>query len=159
MLTESIYAQILLEDDDTPIGGIAFQGETLEDFLEELANDGDCQTIRTIKDVNKTLIECGIKPVTALPEDHEIIAFAAWDDLLEGFKPDFIHFSYLTLLNVLKDWFIDISQGNEEPYDENTPITKMLHDYQWYFIAIDFPMYSQIKQSTIESNLSDVVKI
>lgn len=159
MLTKSIYAQISLEDDDTSTGGVAFQGETLEDFLEELANDGDCQTIQTIKDVNQALIECGIKPITILPEDHEIIAFAAWDDLLEGFKPDFIHFSYLTLLDVLKDWFIDISQGNEEPYDENTPITKMLHDYQWYFIAIDFPMYSQIKQSTIESNLSDVVKI
>ena len=158
MLTESIYAQILLEDDDTPIGGIAFQGETLEDFLEELANDGDCQTIRTIKDVNKVLIECGIKPITALPEDHEIIAFAAWDDFL-GFKSDFIHFSYLSLLDELKDWFIDISQNNEEPYDENTLVTKMLHDHQWYVVTINFPMYSQIKQNIIESNLSDVVKV
>lgn len=159
MLTKSIYAQIILEDDDKTTGGTSFQEETLEDFLEELANDGDCQTIRTIKDVNKILIECGIKPVTALPEDHEIIAFAAWDDLLEGFKTDFIHFSYLALLDELKDWFIDISQNNEEPYDENTLVTKMLHDYQWCLIAIDFPMYSQIKQSTTESNLCDVVKI
>lgn len=56
MLTKSIYAQISLEDDDTSTGGTSFQGETLEDFLEELDY---CQTIRTIKDVNKVLIECG----------------------------------------------------------------------------------------------------
>lgn len=159
MLTKSIYAQILLEDDDTPIGGIAFQGETLEDFLAELANDDNCQTIRTIKDVNKALIECGIKPVTVLPENHEIIAFATWDDFLEGFKTDYIHFSYLTLLNELKDWFIEISQGNEHPYNENTPVTKMLRDHQWCVVAVDFPMYNRIKQSTTENNLWDVAKI
>lgn len=72
MLTKSIYNQILLEDDDTPTGGVAFQGETLEDFLEAL----DYQTIRTIKDVNQALIECGIKPINALPEAHEVIGFA-----------------------------------------------------------------------------------
>lgn len=70
MLTKSIYSQILLEDDDTSTGGVTFQGETLEDFLEEL---NYCQTIRTIKDVNNALIECGIKPINALPEGHEII--------------------------------------------------------------------------------------
>lgn len=159
MLTKSIYAQILLEDDDTPTGGVAFQGETLEDFLEELANNDDCQTIQTIKDVNQALIECGIKPVTILPEDHEIIAFAAWDDFLEGFKTDFIHFSHLTLLDELKDWFIEISQDNEHPYNENTHVTKMLRDHQWCVVAVNFPMYSQIKQSTTESNLWDVAKI
>lgn len=159
MLTESIYNQILLEDDDTPTGGVAFQGETLEDFLEELANNDDCQTIQTIKDINQVLIECGIKPVTILPEDHEIIAFATWDKFLEGFKTDFIHFSRLTLLDELKYWFIDVSQGNEEPYDENTLVTKMLRDHQWCVVTIDFPMYSKIKQSTTESNLCDVAKI
>lgn len=155
MLTKSIYSQILLEDDDTPTGGVAFQWETLEDFLEELG----CQTIRTIKDVNQVLIECGIKPVTALPEDHEIICFAVWDELLKGFKTDFIHFSYLTLLDELKDWFIEISESNEHPYNENTPVTKMLQDYEWCVITIDFPMYNRIKQSTTESNLWDVAKI
>lgn len=155
MLTESIYAQILLEDDDTPTGGVAFQGETLEDFLEEL----DCQTFRTIKDVNKALSECGIKPVNALPEDHEIIGFAVWDAFLEGFKTDFIHFSYLTLLDEVKEWFIEVSQGNEEPYDENTLVTKMLRDHQWCVIAVNFPMYNRIKQSTTENNLWSVAKI
>ena len=159
MLTKSIYAQILLEDDEASTDGVAFQGETLEDFLEELANDGDCQTIQTIKDVNQALIECGIKPVTALPEDHEIIAFAAWDKFLEGFKTDFIHFSRLTLLDELKYWFIDVSQGNEEPYDENTLVTKMLRDHQWCVVAVNFPMYNCIKQSTTENNLWSVAKI
>lgn len=156
MLTKSIYAQISLEDDDTSTGGTSFQGETLEDFLEELDY---CQTIRTIKDVNKALIECGIKPVNALPEDHEIIGFAVWDEFLDGFKSDFIHFSYLTLLNELKDWFIEISQGNEHPYTENTPVTKMLRDHQWCVVAVNFPMYNRIKQSTTESDLWDVAKI
>lgn len=155
MLTESIYAQILLEDDDTPTGGVTFQGETLEDFLEEL----DCQTFRTIKDVNKALSECGIKPVNALPEDHEIIGFAVWDAFLEGFKTDFIHFSYLTLLDEVKEWFIEVSQGNEEPYDENTLVTKMLRDHQWCVIAVNFPMYNRIKQSTTKNNLWSVAKI
>ena len=33
MLTKSIYDQILLEDDETSTGGVTFQGETLEDFV------------------------------------------------------------------------------------------------------------------------------
>lgn len=156
MLTKSIYSQIILEDDDTPTDGISFQGETLEDFLEELTN---CQTIQTIKDVNKALIECGIKPINALPEDHEIIGFAVWDAFLDGFKSDFIHFSHLTLLDELKDWFIEISQDNEHPYNEQTPVTKMLRDHQWCVVAVNFPMYNRIKQSTTENNLWDVTKI
>lgn len=156
MLTKSIYAQIILEDDDTSTGGVAFQGETLEDFLEELT---DCQTIQTIKDVNKALIECGIKPINALPEDHEIIGFAVWDAFLDGFKSDFIHFSHLTLLDELKDWFIEISQDNEHPYNEQTPVTKMLRNHQWCVVAVNFPMYNRIKQSTTENNLWDVAKI
>lgn len=156
MLTKSIYAQISLEDDDTSTGGTSFQEETLEDFLEELT---DCQAIQTIKDVNKALAECGIKPITALPEAHEIIGFAVWDAFLDGFKSDFIHFSYLTLLDELKDWFIEISQGNENPYTEDTPVTKMLRDHQWCVVAVNFPMYNRIKQSTTDSNLWSVAKI
>ena len=155
MLTKSIYAQILLEDDETLTGGVAFQGETLEDFLEAL----DCQTIQTIKDVNKALIECGIKPINALPEDHEIIGFAVWDTFLDGFKSDFIHFSYQTLLDELKDWFIEISQSNEHPYNEQTPVAKMLRDHQWCVVAVNFPMYNRIKQSTTDSNLWSVAKL
>ena len=143
MFEKSIYKQIVLEDDDTPTGGVAFQGETLEDFLEELADSDD---IRTIKDVNKALVECGIKPVMHLPEGHEITAFAVLDEFIEGFVPAYINFSHQELLTEVKDWLIEISQNNKNPYTEDTPVFKMLREHQWCVIAIDFPTYNKLKR-------------
>lgn len=50
-----------LEDDDTPYGGIDHPGETVEEFLESVAEDG--AEIDTLEDLNYALIGCGIKPV------------------------------------------------------------------------------------------------
>lgn len=50
-----------LEDDDTPHGGVAFMGETVRDFLEEAEGCGE--EIRTIKELNEALIECGIRTI------------------------------------------------------------------------------------------------
>lgn len=50
-----------LEDDDTPYGGVAFMGETVRDFIEEAEGYGE--EIRTIKDLNNALIECGIRTI------------------------------------------------------------------------------------------------
>ena len=49
----------ILEDDDTPNGGISFENETLADFLDEC----DISYGATLEEVNKALKECGIKPV------------------------------------------------------------------------------------------------
>ena len=48
-----------LQDDKTEFGGVAFVGETLKDFIEEvgLSIDND------IKSINVALKECGIKPI------------------------------------------------------------------------------------------------
>jgi len=48
----------VLEDDDSPYGGVAFLGETVGDFI------GDDSDITTIKELNEALVECGIKPIT-----------------------------------------------------------------------------------------------
>ena len=60
ILSSLDLAEIVLEDDDTPAGGVAFKGETLEDFIEEDDNlDG-----KDLEVINSALKECGIKPVT-----------------------------------------------------------------------------------------------
>lgn len=52
----------VLEDDDTEIGGTAFQGETVLNLLSSLDNDV-LREITTIEKLNEVLIECGILPI------------------------------------------------------------------------------------------------
>ena len=53
---------VVLEDDDTPYGGIMFSGETVWDFInsvdEDIAND-----ITSLEKFNEILIANGIKPI------------------------------------------------------------------------------------------------
>ena len=53
------FLDYILEDDETEFGGVAFVGETLKDFIEEvgLSMDND------IKSINVALKQCGIKPI------------------------------------------------------------------------------------------------
>lgn len=51
---------IELEDDDTEYGGIAFLGETVRDFLDAFDDE---DRPHDIDELNKTLVECGIKPI------------------------------------------------------------------------------------------------
>lgn len=53
------YLDYELQDDDTPEGGISFEGYTLLDFLQELGDE----EILTLEEVNEALIENGIKPI------------------------------------------------------------------------------------------------
>ena len=56
----------ILEDDDTNRGGVSFLGETLADFLYEVGKEeGIPYTFSDewLEDVNKMLIEYGIKPL------------------------------------------------------------------------------------------------
>ena len=68
-LTLEDVKDFLLEDDpDTPFGGIAFAGETVRDFIEEANGWGE--DITTVEQLNKNLIECGIKAIRSAKEDH-----------------------------------------------------------------------------------------
>ena len=61
-LTEELLGKIggiVLEDDDTPTGGVAFSGETVKDFAEGF--DG----FSTLEELNEALEECGILPIKA----------------------------------------------------------------------------------------------
>lgn len=56
------YLNVVLEDDDTPTGGTAFQGETVGDFIQSFGTElHNC----TLEQLNTALIECGIKPVSS----------------------------------------------------------------------------------------------
>ncbi|MDN0189138.1 hypothetical protein FOC52_14180 (plasmid) [Staphylococcus cohnii] len=64
---------IVLKDDEKSNGGVAFVGETLLDFMNDLKpNERE-----SIDDVNAALIECGIKPINAInyPEIKEMKYF------------------------------------------------------------------------------------
>ena len=49
----------VLEDDNTYLGGVAYQGETLEEFLSSVGMPGETD----IEKINKALRECGIKEI------------------------------------------------------------------------------------------------
>ena len=64
------YMDYELEDDNTPYGGVSFDGEKVRDFIAEFEDE-----IKTLDDLNKALKDCGIKPIrqkklkeSALPE-------------------------------------------------------------------------------------------
>lgn len=54
-----IIEDVMLEDDTTHKGGLAFNGERLSDFISDLDENE-----LTLEDINKALVECGIKPIT-----------------------------------------------------------------------------------------------
>ena len=49
----------VLEDDDTPVGGVSYVGETLRDFMISVGLDENS----SLEKINKTLTRCGIKPI------------------------------------------------------------------------------------------------
>lgn len=53
------WKDIELFDDETETGGISYDGETLDNFVGECEIDEDI----TIKELNKELKDCGIKPI------------------------------------------------------------------------------------------------
>ena len=53
------YLTYVLEDDTTAVGGISFDGETLNDFLSSVGMSPDAP----MNEINESLIECGIKPI------------------------------------------------------------------------------------------------
>jgi hypothetical protein len=59
MITKEQFNDIILEDDNSPFGGVSYQGQTLADFLEEVNMDN----VTDINVINNALSECGIKPI------------------------------------------------------------------------------------------------
>lgn len=55
------YLDTVLEDDGSDTGGTAFHGETLGDFL--LGSDLSDLDVKSMDDVNRILLENGIKPI------------------------------------------------------------------------------------------------
>ena len=53
------YLDVVLEDDGTETGGVAFNGEMLRDFLD----NEECEEVKNIKQANELLKSCGIKPI------------------------------------------------------------------------------------------------
>ena len=52
---------IVLEDDDTPYGGVSFYGQTVTDFINEVDPNGDI--IFSIRSLNAALKKCGIRQI------------------------------------------------------------------------------------------------
>ena len=57
------YLDALLEDNDSETGGIAFEGETVMDFMLDCVDEN----LNSVEDLNIFLKECGINPVTTTP--------------------------------------------------------------------------------------------
>ena len=51
------YANIVLQDDNTPYGGTAFEDETLGEFMDEVG----IKPTDSMKKLNQALKNCGIK--------------------------------------------------------------------------------------------------
>lgn len=54
------YLNIVLKDDDTKTGGVAYKGEILKAFMDDLAP----HERQSLDDVNESLKGCGILPIT-----------------------------------------------------------------------------------------------
>lgn len=69
------YLNYELEDDDTEVGGVSFNGETVEDFIgdTDLKPDDDLDTL------NKALVSCGIRPVNEACADPNYRGDDYWD--------------------------------------------------------------------------------
>ena len=73
------YGGIELKDDNTDKGGVAFKGETLQDFLDDLADEN----LETLDDVNNILKDNGIQPIEEDLDDEvefeEYMGTTTWD--------------------------------------------------------------------------------
>lgn len=58
VLSETIMNTVL-EDDDSPYGGVDYVGETVREFVEGIG-----ENMMTLKELNTALVECGIKEIT-----------------------------------------------------------------------------------------------
>lgn len=69
--------EILLEDDDNPlVGGLAFEGESLQDFMDSVELDPDMR----VNTLQRQLRECGIKEIEEIDcKINELVQQKIWD--------------------------------------------------------------------------------
>lgn len=67
---------IELEDDKQDFGGVAFAGETVKDFIEDIELDENME----LNDFNKILYNCGVKEINITKEDMLEILKKKLDD-------------------------------------------------------------------------------
>ena len=63
------YLDYELKDGRGETGGVSFRGETVKDFLESIG-DKEANAIKTLKDLNQALKECGIAPIRSLKKEN-----------------------------------------------------------------------------------------
>lgn len=102
--------QIILKDDDTQTGGIAFIGETLYDFI--MSQDEKHQEILTNSDdirfINNYLKECGIMPIS-LCEFYKVYKI-----------PDEVRQRQLSIYESLKETFVPYTEDEIKQYPKLT---------------------------------------
>lgn len=83
---------ILLEDDDSNFGGVAFEGETLQDIIED--EDIDINPETSVNDLQKLMREIGVRDIREVDTKvDEIIQQRIWD-IEEEFKIDILSWSW-----------------------------------------------------------------
>ena len=73
-----------LRDDNTSMGGIAFEGETVRDFITDIEGEG--VEINTLAELNDALVACGIEPITNINEESVVSTSESVDDDEKGLK-------------------------------------------------------------------------
>ncbi|WP_289760594.1 hypothetical protein [Lactobacillus taiwanensis] len=58
-MNENILNMVLVDDCNCDFGGVAFNGETVRDFISEMDN-----VIKTVAELNNALADCGIKTIS-----------------------------------------------------------------------------------------------
>lgn len=102
-MTEQVRRHLkeVLKDDDTETGGTAFDGETLEDFMNEMYDETD--HVVTLETVNESLKDCGIRPIVDSEEVNKSFE-NVWS-------------RYLAYLKEWADTHIGLEHFGENPMD------------------------------------------
>lgn len=83
--------QILLEDLDTEEGGIAYQGETLADFIEY-----NLEGIEDLQKLEQELKDCGIAPLEQSDKEkikeYQVAIKEGYTDMYEYYEDTYIPF-------------------------------------------------------------------
>lgn len=83
---------ILLEDDDSNFEAVAFEGETLQDIIED--EDIDVNPETSVNDLQKLIREIGVRDIREVDTKvDEIIQQRIWD-IEEEFKIDILSWSW-----------------------------------------------------------------
>jgi len=118
------YLDIELEDDNSGEGGIEFEGETVRDFIGYCGYDEDgnfdvenadeyCKPITSLKQLNKELKDCGIKPLKSKKSIKEDFEDVEYEEEIEFFGGDEGDLDVEDFISENEDW---LSSDYEDYY-------------------------------------------